>query len=72
MLAHVTDSSSANSALAETELLVARLGIRGTLDVLIEYAERLIETIPSSDRLAQFRAASDHRNLVNLRDKVHN
>jgi hypothetical protein len=47
-----------------------QLGIQGVLDVLIEHAAQQLEDAVN-DKLARARAASDHRALVNLRDKVH-
>lgn len=63
-------SIEARTAVAEG---AAQLGIAGTLEVLIAHAEGLLEEASSKkDALARARAASDHRSLVNLKEKVHN
>ena len=63
-------SIEARTAVADA---AGRLGIQGVLEVLIEHAEGLLEAAAeSNDKLARARAASDHRSLVNLKDKVHN
>ena len=52
---------------------VDALGLQGTLDVLIEYADAQVEAMTlSKDKLALHRAASDHRLLVNARAKLYN
>jgi hypothetical protein len=49
------------------------LGIQGVLAVLIEHASELLDVAAEqNDKLARARAASDHRILVNLKEKVHN
>jgi len=66
------DPKDAPLSAASIELLIAQHGIRGTLDHLVDYAQQLHDAAPAGDRLAQFRAASDHRKLVNLREQVYN
>lgn len=52
---------------------VSVLGIQGMLEVLIEHAGELLDAATAvDDKLARARAASDHRNLTNLKEKVHN
>lgn len=63
-------SIEARTAVADA---ATQLGIQGVLEVLIEHASSLLEEPHVvGDKLARARAASDHRSLVNLKDKVHN
>jgi hypothetical protein len=63
-------TSEARTVAAEA---AEKLGIRGMLDVLIEYANNELEALTTTnDKLARVRMASDHRQLVNTAEKVHN
>lgn len=49
----------------------AVLGVKGTLEVLVTHAEELLDQAGQTDDiLARARAATDHRALVMLKDKV--
>lgn len=50
-----------------------QLGIRGVLTELAHYAEALLDSATeSNDKVSRQRAATDHRSLVNLKDRVYN
>lgn len=62
---------TASEARNSVEAGVQFLGIKGALEVLIAYAEEQLDVAgQTDDMLARARAATDHRALVVLKDKV--
>lgn len=64
------DMAGARDAVATA---IDTLGVSGTLDVLITHLNANLEALTlSKDKPALHRAASDHRLLVQTRDKLYN
>lgn len=52
---------------------VRLLGLKATIEIMEDFATELVDGFnDAGDKLARYRAASDHRNLVNLKDRLNN